>query len=174
MWGLSGFVVDSRIVRGSMPWGKSCLTALPRELSVRNKHQRQPPHLSCFDLLLLIRSIESRSFVEMNPLRYNFFDFESISANLRRPAALVIFAIRSLSGGCQELELVIQLDRYRGERERRLLSDRVCCAARTDDVAERIDGIEALRLNQEAVDRSPVPLHNPVTLERVADAISRL
>jgi len=27
------------------------------------------PHLSCFDLVLLIRSIESRSLVEMNPLR---------------------------------------------------------------------------------------------------------
>ena len=27
------------------------------------------PHLSAFDLVLLIRSIESRSLVEMNPLR---------------------------------------------------------------------------------------------------------
>ena len=68
MWGWSWFAV-AREVRGSITWGKSCLTALPRELSVGNKHHRQRPHLSCFDLVLLIRSIESRSFVEMNPLR---------------------------------------------------------------------------------------------------------
>ena len=51
------------------------------------------PHLSCFDRDLQILSIESRSLVEMNDRMYSFFDFERISASLRRPAALVIFAI---------------------------------------------------------------------------------
>ena len=83
-------------------------------------------------------------------------------------------AIRSRSGVCQELELVIQCDRHRGERERRLLSDRVRCAARTDDVAESIDGGEALILNLSAIDRSPEPFHDPVALERVAQAIASL
>jgi len=68
MWGWSWFAI-TREVRWEITWGKSCLTAIARHLQRLNKHHRQRPHLSCFDLVLLIRSIESRSFVEMNPLR---------------------------------------------------------------------------------------------------------
>jgi len=68
MWGWSRFAI-TREVRGSISSRKSGLTAIARQLNRLNKHHRQRPHLSCFDLVLLIRSIESRSFVEMNPLR---------------------------------------------------------------------------------------------------------
>jgi len=69
VWGWSWFVIHCRKVRGSTPWGKSCLAAIASQLHRLNKHHRQRPHLSCFDLVLAMRSIESRSFVEMNPLR---------------------------------------------------------------------------------------------------------
>jgi len=69
MWGWSGFVIHCREVRGEITWGESCLAAIARQLKILDEHHRQRPHLSCFDLVLDIRSIESRSFVEMNPLR---------------------------------------------------------------------------------------------------------
>jgi len=68
VWGWSWFAI-AREVGGEISSRKSGLTAIARQLQILNKHHRQRPHLSCFALVLAMRSIESRSFVEMNPLR---------------------------------------------------------------------------------------------------------
>ena len=83
-------------------------------------------------------------------------------------------AIQSRLGRSKELELVVECDPYLGECEARLLSDRVCGATRTDDVTQRIDGGEALILNQEAIDRSSEPFRDGVAEQCVTQRIAGL
>lgn len=83
-------------------------------------------------------------------------------------------AIQSRLGACEELELVVECDPYLGECEARLLSDRVRCAARTDDVTQSIDSGEALILNQEAIDRSSEPFRDGVAEQSVTQRIAGL
>ena len=97
-----------------------------------------------------------------------------ISAILRRPAALVMRGIQSPSSVCQVLSLVIQRDVCCGEREQWLLNNRVRCAARTDDVPQGVDNIEARRLNLVAVNGCSEPFCDSLSLERVADRVASL